>query len=128
MIHIRGGDIHRIDIRLRMPFKYGIATMTSTPHVFVRLLVDVDGERSVGIAADDLPPKWFTKDPARALDEEVGEMLRVVQHALQAALDLRGDTSFGVWRQLYNAQAAWGRKVRLPPLLTNFGTTLVERA
>ena len=43
-IHIRGGDIHRIDIRLRMPFKYGIATMTSTPHVFVRLWVEIDGE------------------------------------------------------------------------------------
>src|SRR5439155_19137903 len=128
MIHIRGGDIHRIDIRLRMPFKYGIATMTGTPHVFIRLFVEVDGKPAVGIAADDLPPKWFTKDPARPLDEEVLEMLRVIQHAHQLARGMRGDSPFDVWRQLYEAQANWGRKEELPPLLTSFGTTLVERA
>src|SRR5437870_2737380 len=127
-IHIRGGDIHRIDIRLRMPFKYGIATMTSTPHVFVRLFVEVDGKPSVGIAADYLPPKWFTKDPARPLDEEIVEMLGVVQHGLRLAIGMQGDSSFDVWRALHDEQAIWGKREGLPPLLTSFGATLVERA
>ena len=55
-VHIREGDIHLLDVRTRMPFKYGIATMTSTPHLFLRLRVEVDGKLATGIAADHLPP------------------------------------------------------------------------
>src|SRR5207245_6767686 len=100
-IHIRNGTIHLIDLRTRMPFKYGIATMTRTPHAFLRLSVEVDGKPSTGIAADSLPPKWFTKDPARPLGEEVTEMLRVTDHALETAKGLREDSPFESWRQLY---------------------------
>jgi hypothetical protein len=127
-VHIPDGDIHLADLRTRMPFKYGMVTMTSTPHAFARLWVDVDGKPSVGIAADSLPPKWFTKDPAKALAVEVAEMLRVIEHALQLAKGLRADTPFDAWQQLYEAQAEWGRSEGIAPLLSNFGTSLVERA
>ncbi len=122
------GDFRRTDLRTRMPFKYGIATMTSTPHAFVRVRAEIDGVVCSGVAADNLPPKWFTKDPARAVADEVGEMVRVVRHALGAASGMRGDSPFAAWRQLHEAQAAWGTAERLPPLLTQFGTSLVERA
>lgn len=127
-LHIREGDIHLLDIRTRMPFKYGIATMTSTPHAFVRLRVEVDGTLATGIAADHLPPKWFTKDPARGLDDEVDEMLRVIAHAVATATGQRGPSAVAVWRLLYDAQATWGQAEGLPPLLAHFGTSLVERA
>jgi hypothetical protein len=127
-IHIRHGDLHLTELRTRMPFKYGIAVMNSTPHAFVRVAVEVDGKLSTGIAADSLPPKWFTKDAARPLDEEVAEMVEVIQHALQHATDLRADSPFDAWLMLYQVQAAWGRERRLPPLLSNFGAALVERA
>jgi hypothetical protein len=127
-IHIDHGDIHLLDLRTRMPFKYGIATMTSTPHAFVRLVVEVAGRPSVGIAADHLPPKWFTKDPARPIADEVADMLRVIDHAVQSAAGIHADSPFDAWRQVDAAQSAWGRSQSLPPLLTQFGTSLVERA
>jgi hypothetical protein len=127
-IHIDHGDIHLLDLQTRMPFKYGIATMTRTPHAFVRLMVEVGGRPSVGVAADHLPPKWFTKDPARPIDDEVADMLRVIDHAAQVAAGVRADSPFDAWRQLDAAQAEWGRSLALPPLLTQFGTSLVERA
>ena len=40
-IEILDGDIHLIDLETRLPFKYGIATMTEAPHAFVRLQVRV---------------------------------------------------------------------------------------
>ena len=61
--HIEGGDVHLFDVRTRLPFKYGIATMTRAPHAFVRARLEVDGKPASGVAADHLPPKWFTKDP-----------------------------------------------------------------
>ena len=127
-IHIHKGDIHLIDLTTRLPFKYGIATMTSCPHAFVRLRVDVDGKTAFGIAADHLPPRWFTKDPKQTLEHEVSEMLRVIEHALKTSAGIVAETPFDAWRELYQAQDAWGRSERLPPLLTHFGTSLVERA
>jgi hypothetical protein len=127
-VHIEHGDIHRVDLKTRMPFKYGIATMTETPHVFVRLWVLADGKPSVGMAADHLPPKWFTKDPDKPIAVEIDEMLRVIQNALRLAEGLSADSPFDTWLRLEEAQAEWGEQVRLPPLLTQFGTSLVERA
>src|SRR2546427_4850062 len=127
-IHIREGDIHVLEVRTRMPFKYGIATMTHAPHAFVRLFVEVDGQPVTGISADLLPPKWFTKDPARSLKDEVAEMARVIEHAVLQARDVRGDSPFDIWRQAWDAQSFWGLQESLPPLLVHFGTSLVERA
>ncbi len=127
-LRVVAADVHLTELRTRMPFRYGIATMTRSPHAFVRLHVDFGGATSVGIAADHLPPKWFTKDPARPVDEEVDEMLRVIAHAVRGAEGLHADSPFDAWRQLYAAQDGWGRAQGLPPLLTHFGTSLVERA
>lgn len=127
-LQILSFDLYRHDVRLRMPFRYGIATMTEGPVVFVRLRV-VDGEREVfGIASDLLPPKWFTKIPDKPIAEEIDELLQVILHACRTAVGLRGKDAFEVWRQLYEAQAAWGQQEKLPPLLWNFGVSLVERA
>lgn len=111
-----------------MPFKYGIATMTRVPHAFVRVQAVIDGQSSRGVAADLLPPKWFTKDPNKALEAEVEEMIRVLRHAAEAGTGLSGVNVFEVWRELDERQSAWGKRENLAPLLTNFGTSLVERA
>ena len=63
-IHIRHGDIHLLDLQTRMPFKYGIATMTHTPHCFVRLWVDVDGKEAVSFL---VRVKELLEDPMRLL-------------------------------------------------------------
>src|SRR5437870_451098 len=97
-IRVDDGDIHVLDLKTRMPFKYGIATMTQAPHVFVRLHAEVDGDPSSGIAADHLPPKWFTKDPDRPVPEEVAEMARVIEHAVEVARGLTGRSAFDIWR------------------------------
>src|SRR5262249_14022238 len=109
-IHIEHGDIHRVDLRTRLPFRYGIVTMTETPHVFVRLRVRVDGTDSVGIPPDHLPPKWFTKDPNQPIADEIAAMVRVTQHAVETGAGVEGQTPFDVWKQLYKAQAHWDYK------------------
>lgn len=127
-IKIERGDMHLIDLATRLPFKYGIATMTSAPHVFVRMFLQVDGQPTTGVAADHLPPKWFTKLPEQSIDSEIDDMLRVIERAVNLATGMQGASAFDCWQQLYEAQLDWGRDASLPPLLTNFGTSLVERA
>ena len=128
MITLRHAELFRIQLRARMPFRYGIVTMTEVPHVILRLGFELDGRESEGLAADHLPPKWFTKDPNRPLAEEIEEMLTVIRAAVGHARALRAATPFQFWQALYAAQVAWGVAHRIPPLLANFGTSLVERA
>ncbi len=128
MITLRDAELFRVPLRARMPFRYGIATMTELPHVIMRLTFDLDGTTLAGLAADHLPPKWFTKDPARPLGEEIDEMLAVIRAAVAHARGVRAATPFAFWREVYAAQMAWAAQQGLPPLLANFGTSLVERA
>jgi hypothetical protein len=128
MISLLSAELFRIQLKARMPFRYGIATMTEVPHVFLRLKFDFGGKAQAGIAADHLPPKWFTKDPNRALGEEIDEMLAVIRAAVGHARAIKAATPFAFWRALYDAQAAWGVAHQIPPLLAQFGTSLVERA
>jgi hypothetical protein len=128
MITLRSAELFRLPLRARMPFRYGIATMTEVPLLIARLGFDIDGRRETGLAADLLPPKWFTKDPARGLADEIDEMLRVVRAAIGHARNITASGAFGFWRELYGAQLAWAEAERLPALLANFGTSFVERA
>jgi hypothetical protein len=127
MILLRSAELFRLELRARMPFRYGIATMTEVTQLIIRFTFEIDGARETGIAADLLSPKWFTKDPKRALADEVTEMLRVIRAAIDHARAIKAPSVFAFWRELYAAQAAWAKSENLPPLLSNFGTSFVER-
>ncbi len=127
-IRILHGDVHLIDLQTRLPFKYGIATMTRAPQAFVRLVVEIDGQRASGVAADLLPPRWFTKVPDKPLEAEIAEMLESIDHAVTCAAQASGPTVFDVWCEVAAQQSEWSRERGFPPLLSQFGATLVERA
>ena len=122
-------DLHLHNLHTRMPFRYGIATMTRMPMAFVRVALEINGRSPVlGVAADLLPPRWFTKDPARDVLDEIHEMIDVIETALETAEGQNAPSVFDLWLHLYDSQTAWARAEGKPPLLAHFGTSLVERA
>ena len=127
-LKITGTSIRQTQLKTRMPFKYGIATMTEVPMVFVRVETEVDGRPSWGISSDLLPPKWFTKVPDDPLEQEIADMLRVIRRAMSNSLGVEAPTAFAAWRTIYGQQAAWAKAENIAPLLAHFGTSLVERA
>ena len=88
-VKILGASIHEIQLKTRMPFKYGIATMTEVPMVFVRIEAEIDGTKTAGIASDLLPPKWFTKVPEDPPEKEISDMLQVIRQGLAKRLAKR---------------------------------------
>ena len=56
MIRLLSAELHRLELRARMPFRYGIATMTDVPQVILRATFELDGTVHAGFAADLLPP------------------------------------------------------------------------
>jgi len=130
-VRVLATDLRVVNMQTRMPFKYGIATLTALPHVFLRVQLDVDGVKQWGVAADHLPPKWFTKKPTAPFESDIAEMLDVIGHARQVAEAVEeADSVFDLWMQVYTMQKRWAanEKPDYPPLLWAFGVTLVERA
>lgn len=117
--------VERWTARTRMPFKYGIATMTEVPHLFLFLTCRVGKAVSIGCSADHLPPKWFTKEAGVPVEREIEDMEASLQRALAVATRLESDSPFRTWWQLYNGLM---REPEFPPLLQHFGISLVERA
>lgn len=127
-LRVQEGDIHLTNLKTRMPFKYGIATMTRMPMAFVRVALEMDGRTVFGVSSDLLPPKWFTKIPDSDVDAEVHEMLAVIARALEVSIGIEGESPFEIWQELYETQDIWSESDDVPPLLAHFGTSMVERA
>lgn len=109
----------------RIPFRFGIAEMTSIVHVLLFATVDVGVNRETGVAADNLPPKWFTKNPETSYQEDVREMIGVIEAACAIAEQSGAHESvFDLWQDVYREQVPQSTS----PLLAAFGVSFVERA
>ncbi len=128
-ITVRDFDLRFVPLRTRIPFRYGIATLTAVPQILVFLHVEAGGRVARGVAADALVPKWFTKDPDAPYAHEAEEMIGVIRAACGHAVAAGKQRSlFALWREVYAAQAQWAAGRGLPPLLWGFGVSLIERA
>jgi hypothetical protein len=128
-LRVLGTDLHVVNLRMRMPFRYGIVTVTALPHLFVRAEVEIDGDRHIGLAAENLALKWFTKDPALSARDELKQIRQVIETACDVARAAGKHTSvFDWWMHVYQGQTAWAGGWGIPPLLAHLGTGLLERA
>lgn len=129
MLKLLSTDLWIQNMRLRMPFRFGIVTLTECPHLFLRARVQVDGRQTWGMAADVLPNKWFTKDPNSAYRDDIADMLKVIRSACDVGIaGGKHPSLFEWWERTYQAQYAWAGGWGYPPLLAGFGASLVERA
>lgn len=118
-----------LNMRTRMPFRYGIAELRALPHLFLRVSLTVDGTSATGVASEGLAPKWFTKNPQSHPSDDINEMLAVIDNACRIAEAIEeADTFFDVWQQVHSMQHRWGDGQKFPSLLWGMGVALVERA
>ena len=64
---VRAVELRVRPVQLRLPFRFGVSTLTACPQLFVRVEVDVPGHCSGhGVAAEMMVPKWFDKRADRS--------------------------------------------------------------
>jgi hypothetical protein len=123
-------DLFERDVRLRLPFRFGVVTLTACPQAFVRVRIGTpDGRAAEGAAAELLAPKWFDKNLALS-NEDNFDQLRL---ALFLARDLYmaeavPATAFGRFARHYGAQNAAGADHGLNQLIAAYGPALIDRA
>ena len=117
------------DVRLRMPFRFGVVTLTAAPQAFVRATVQLaDGRVASGAAAELLAPKWFDKDPALSNEANFDQLRRAVQLARTLYLDGGPATAVGHFVANHARHRAACAAQRLNGLVAGFGPALVDRA
>jgi hypothetical protein len=128
-IKVKSFDARVQLITTRMPFRYGPAELTRCPHLYLTVTIeDSQGRTAQGIAADNLPPLWFDKGPAKSYRQQVSDQIQVLSWACEAAAAEGHAEPFRLWLSTYRQTQALAGKAGLPPLLGGFGPALVERA
>jgi hypothetical protein len=117
------------DFKLRLPFRFGVITVTEGTQAVIRAHVRLeDGRRSVGVAAEGLASKWFDKSPAYSDAQNVDQL----RQAIGLAVELYGSkgltTPFGLYASTYAEQLARGASLGLVPLVASYGPALLDRA
>ena len=109
-------ELFERDVRLRMPFRFGVVTMTEAPQAFVRARIRLEGGKETeGAAAEMIVPKWFDKDPALTNEDNFEQ--------------LRGSLRSARGRYLANgARTAWAHSSPGRGLVENYGPALIDRA
>lgn len=117
-------------VRLRLPFRFGVVTLTQCPQAFVRARIElVDGRSASGGAAELMAPKWFDKNLALSNDDNFDQLRNVLRAARSAYLaDVTPDTAFGHNARHHDALLAAGAASGHNPLLASYGPALVDRA
>ena len=115
---------------LRLPFRFGVVTLTECPQAFVRARIEfADGRSQWGAAAEMMAPKWFDKNLALSNEDNFDQLRKVLAMARAAYLaEPAPATAFGHFSRHHDGHlnAALGRGFN--PLLASYGPALVDRA
>jgi len=117
------------DVALRMPFRFGVVTLTQAPQAFVRARIRLEnGKESQGASAELLAPKWFDKDPALSNEDNFAQLRASLALAREAYLAGGENSAFGHWIDNYGPQIALGAAQGLNSLVACYGPALIDRA
>src|SRR5678816_1903695 len=102
---VRQIDLFERDVRLRMPFRFGIVTLTESPQAFGRVRIRLEnGVEAEGAAAELLAPKWFDKNPALSNEDNFEQLRQALALAKGAYLGGGSSTAFGHFEAHYRTQ------------------------
>lgn len=127
---IREIELFERPVRLRMPFRFGVVTLTECPQAFARARIEFpDGSGGWGAAAELMAPKWFDKDLALSNEDNFAQLRDVLRLARSAYLsDAAAATAFGHFARHHDAHAHAAGAQGFNPLLASYGPALLDRA
>lgn len=116
-------------VTMRMPFRFGAATVTEARQIFLRLTVeDHTGRTANGYAAELMVPKWFDKNPALSNTDNERQLRRSLEIAVSLALAAKAASAFSIHAELEPQQHQNAAEEGLNGLIASFGLALVDRA
>jgi len=107
---IREIDLFERPVTLRLPFRFGVVTLTEAPQAFVRARIETEkGAAAVGGAAELMVPKWFDKTPAASNEDNIAQLRASLALARSSYLAGEANTAYGHFIDNYAPQIAIAR-------------------
>ena len=127
---VREVELYERPVVLRLPFRFGVVTLTECPQAFARARIEfADGRSEWGAAAEMMAPKWFDKNLALSNEDNFDQLREVLRLACGAYLgDATPATAFGHFARHHDAHLAAANARGFNPLLASYGPALVDRA
>jgi len=123
-LEVRAVELAETRCRTRLPFRFGIATLTEAPLLTLRVHVRTDRGDACGVAGDLLVPKWFDKRPDTRAEDDACDLVDAVRAAARAVAGGSG-SAFTLWRETWTRCVERSDRV---PLVSGFGVAQLERA
>lgn len=123
-------SFHERDVRLRLPFRFGVATLTSCPQVHVLAKIRLaDGKLVEGCSAEMMVPKWFDKNTALSNEENFEQLRTALKTTRNAYLaDKKLKTAWQYFIENYDAVLASCHAQKINALAASYGPALIDRA
>lgn len=117
-------------VRLRLPFRFGVVTLTEAPQIFVRARIGIEsGPEGWGSAAELLAPKWFDKNPQLTNRQNFDQLRASLKQAARLyASETSFRTAFNLFASCCIPQIQECEKSGLNRLIACFGPALLDRA
>ena len=127
---VRDVIVYERNVRLRLPFRFGVVTLTDAPQCFVRARIELpDGTSHWGAAAEMLAPKWFDKNLALSNEDNFDQLRLSLAIAAGAYMDpATPRTAFAHFAAHYDQQIAICAARGLNALTACFGPAQIDRA
>jgi hypothetical protein len=128
-LRIRSVQLYERPVVLRLPFRFGAATVTRCPQAFVRIEADAGGKRTVGATAELMVPKWFDKSPGFTHEQNFEQLrlsLRVARDAYLAEAQPLSPHDLSL--QAGDAAVERAVALGLPRLAAQFGAAELDKA
>ena len=126
------GDIQLFErpVTLRLPFRFGVVTLTAAPQAYARLRITLaDGRSAWGSAAELMAPKWFDKNPALSNEQNFDQLRHSLLNAVNAySADPTPRTAVGHSAAHHAALVQQGAGEGLNALVVSYGPALLDRA
>lgn len=129
-LRIAAIELHERPVRLRLPFRFGVVTLTECPQAFARVRIETeDGRAAWGASAEMMAPKWFDKNLALSNEDNFRQLREVTRLARDAYLSDAGPaTAFAHFARHHHAHQAAAAARGFNPLLASYGPALLDRA
>jgi enolase-like protein len=127
---VREIELYERPVVLRLPFRFGVVTLTQCPQAFARARIELaDGASAWGAAAEMMAPKWFDKNLQLSNEDNFDQLRDVLLMSREAYLsDGSSATAFGHFARHYDSHLAAAGAKGYNPLLANYGPALLDRA
>src|SRR5260370_38071881 len=116
-------------VKMRLAFRFGVITVPDAPQAVIKVRVSLRGGRTRhGVGAEALAAKWFEKSPEFTDAQNLDQLRRSLDLAIELYRAQGFDTAFDLFAGTYAKQQRLGAAQGLNPLVAAYGPALLDRA